>query len=288
MPESLALGDPAFDPQLAEHAVASFATSANITLHVELVRGRNVHHIIEATFKGLARPCVTRFASTTSVGSRRRRACCEERVVTRPLLAVLDYGIGNLHSAQKSLEHEGADARLTADPALIADADGVVLPGVGAFGACIERTCAPPGSRDRPTTPWPRADRFSGSVVGMQMLFTKSQENEDAAGLDVIPGTVTSIPAGPKIPQMQWNRLDIVDPAEPMLRDLGDEPYVYFVHSLHGVPDDPGVVAATVEYGTTLNAAFRRDNVFAVQFHPEKSSRPGLRLLRNFVAECSR
>ncbi len=91
-----------------------------------------------------------------------------------------------------------------------------------------------------------------------------------------------------KIPQMQWNRLDIVDPAEPILRDLGDEPYVYFVHSLHGVPDDPAVVAATVEYGTTLNAAFRLDNVFAVQFHPEKSSRPGLRLLRNFVEECSR
>jgi glutamine amidotransferase len=120
------------------------------------------------------------------------------------------------------------------------------------------------------------------------MLFTKSQENEHAAGLDVIPGTVTWIPSGPKIPQMQWNRLDIVDPAEPMLRDLGDEPYVYFVHSLHGVPDDPGVVAATVEYGTTLNAAFRSGNVFAVQFHPEKSARPGLALLRNFVEECSR
>jgi len=124
--------------------------------------------------------------------------------------------------------------------------------------------------------------------VGMQMLFTKSQENERAAGLDVIPGTVTWIPAGPKIPQMQWNRLDIVDAGEPMLRDLGDEPYVYFVHSLHGVPDDPDVVAATVEYGTTLNAAFRHGNVFAVQFHPEKSSRPGLRLLRNFVEVCAR
>jgi glutamine amidotransferase len=122
----------------------------------------------------------------------------------------------------------------------------------------------------------------------MQMLFTRSQENDGASGLDVIPGTVTWIPPGPKIPQMQWNRLDIVDPDEPMLRDLGGEPYVYFVHSLHGVPDEPEVVAATVEYGTTLNAAFRLDNVFAVQFHPEKSSRPGLRLLRNFVEECAR
>ena len=128
---------------------------------------------------------------------------------------------------------------------------------------------------------------FLGICVGMQMLFTKSQEDEHAAGLDIIPGTVTWIPSGPKIPQMQWNKLDIVDADEPILRDLGDEPYVYFVHSLHGVPDDPSVVAATVEYGTTLNAAFRRGNVFAVQFHPEKSSRPGLRLLHNFVDVCA-
>jgi len=207
--------------------------------------------------------------------------------VTRPLIAVLDYGIGNLHSAQKSLEHEGADARLTADPGLIAEADGVVLPGVGAFGACMDalRTAGLEG----PTHAAVDSGRpFLGICVGMQMLFTKSQEDEQAAGLDIIPGTVTWIPAGPKIPQMQWNRLDIVDPTEPVLRDLGDEPYVYFVHSLHGVPDDPAAVAATIEYGTTLNAAFRRGNVFAVQFHPEKSSRPGLRLLRNFVEVCER
>jgi glutamine amidotransferase len=122
----------------------------------------------------------------------------------------------------------------------------------------------------------------------MQMLFTKSEEDDVVAGLDVIPGTVTWIPAAAavKIPQMQWNRLEIRNPDEPMLRNLGDEPYVYFVHSLHGVPDDDAMVAATVEYGTTINAAFRRDNVFAVQFHPEKSSRPGLALLANFVEVC--
>jgi glutamine amidotransferase len=204
--------------------------------------------------------------------------------VTRPLIAVLDYGIGNLHSAQKALEREGADARLTADPGLIADADGVVLPGVGAFGACMESLRAV--GLEAPAHDAVSSGRpFLGICVGMQMLFTKSQEDEHAAGLDVIPGTVTWIPAGPKIPQMQWNRLEMRGD-DPMLRDLGAEPYVYFVHSLHGVPDDPAVVAATVEYGTTLNAAFRRDNVFAVQFHPEKSSRPGLRLLGNFVTVC--
>lgn len=203
----------------------------------------------------------------------------------RPLIAVLDYGIGNLHSAQKALEHEGADARLTADPGLIAGADGVVLPGVGAFGACMDALRGV--GLERPAREAAESGRpFLGICVGMQMLFTKSEENEGAAGLDLIPGTVTWIPAGPKIPQMQWNRLDIVDPAEPMLAHLGAEPYVYFVHSLHGVPDDAAMVAATVEYGTTINAAFRRDNVFAVQFHPEKSSRPGLQLLRNFVDVC--
>ena len=204
--------------------------------------------------------------------------------MTRPLIAVLDYGIGNLHSAQKALEREGADARLTSDPGLIADAAGVVLPGVGAFGACMDALRS--AGLESPAHDAVASGRpFLGICVGMQMLFTKSQEDEHAAGLDVIPGTITWIPAGPKIPQMQWNRLELRTD-DPMLRDLGDEPYVYFVHSLHGVPDDPTVVAATVEYGTTLNAAFRRDNVFAVQFHPEKSSRPGLRLLANFVDVC--
>jgi glutamine amidotransferase len=202
------------------------------------------------------------------------------------LIAVLDYGIGNLHSAQKALEHEGADARLTADPALIADAAGVVLPGVGAFGACMDALRS--GGLDEAARSAAGSGRpFLGICVGMQMLFTKSEENPDVAGLDLIPGTVTWIPAGPKIPQMQWNRLDLVSRDDPMLDGLGDDAYVYFVHSLHGVPDDPSTIAATVEYGTTINAAFRRDNVFAVQFHPEKSSRPGLRLLRNFVEVCA-
>ena len=204
----------------------------------------------------------------------------------RPLIAVLDYGIGNLHSAQKALEKGGADARLTRDPGLIADASGVVLPGVGAFGACMDALRA--SRLEEPAVAAVASGRpFLGICVGMQMLFTKSEEDAHASGLDLIPGTVAWIPPGPKIPQMQWNRLDILHPDDPMLRGLGDEPWVYFVHSLHGVPDDPAVVAATVEYGTTINAAFRRDNVFAAQFHPEKSSRPGLALLANFVRTCS-
>lgn len=203
-----------------------------------------------------------------------------------PLVAVLDYGIGNLHSAQKALETMGADARLTVDPGLVADADGVVLPGVGAFGACmralrstgLERPALDAASSGRP---------FLGICVGMQMLFDRSEEDPAVSGLGIVPGLVEWIPPGVRRPQMQWNRLDVVIPGDPMLVDLGDDPWLYFVHSLHGVPDDPGVVAATCDYGGTLNAAFRLDNVFATQFHPEKSGSTGLRLLANFVGVCS-
>ena len=128
---------------------------------------------------------------------------------------------------------------------------------------------------------------FLGICVGMQMLFDRSEEDADAEGLGVIPGTVRWIPPGIKRPQMQWNRLRLRRGDDPMLVGLGAEPWVYFVHSLHGVPDDPTVVAATCEYGTTLNAAFRLGNVFATQFHPEKSGATGLALLANFVGVCA-
>ena len=203
-----------------------------------------------------------------------------------PLLAVLDYGIGNLHSARKALERMGADARLTDDPRLIADADGVVLPGVGAFGACMStlRAC---GLEDPALAAVASGRPFLGICVGMQMLFTGSEEDAEARGLGVIPGTVRWIPPGVKRPQMQWNRLVVERPDDPMFVDLPAEPWVYFVHSLHGVPDDPAVVAATCEYGGTLNAAFRLGSVFATQFHPEKAGPVGLELLANFVRICA-
>lgn len=205
---------------------------------------------------------------------------------SQPLVAVLDYGIGNLHSAQKALEKTGADARLTVDPDLVADADGVVLPGVGAFGACM-RALRSVGLEQPAVDAVASGRPFLGICVGMQMLFDGSEENPDASGLGVIPGMIRRIPPGVKIPQMQWNRLDLVLPDDPMLADLGDDPWVYFVHSLHGVPDDPAVIAATCDYGVPLNAAFRLGNVFATQFHPEKSGPTGLKLLANFVGVCA-
>ncbi|MFM8846677.1 MAG: imidazole glycerol phosphate synthase subunit HisH [Actinomycetota bacterium] len=206
--------------------------------------------------------------------------------MTAPLVAVLDYGIGNLRSAEKALQKVGADARLTRDPGMVADARAVVLPGVGAFGACmgalraagLENVVHDAVASGRP---------FLGICVGMQMLFDDSEENPGARGLGVIPGSVRWIPAGVKRPQMQWNRLSMVRP-DPVLDgpDLAasvEGSWVYFVHSLHGVPSDADAVIATCDYGGTLNAVFRRDNVVATQFHPEKSGRSGLALLRNFV-----
>ncbi|MFM8601090.1 MAG: imidazole glycerol phosphate synthase subunit HisH [Actinomycetota bacterium] len=201
--------------------------------------------------------------------------------MTRARIAVLDYGIGNLRSAQKALEHVGADAVLTDDPATAAAADAVVLPGVGAFGACMDALRASglePAVREAVASGRP----FIGICVGMQMLFGSSEEDPSATGLGVIPGRVRYIPEGVTRPQMQWNRLHVTAP-DPMFDGLGDDPWMYFVHSLHGVPDDPADVVATVRYGSDLNVAFRRGNVFAVQFHPEKSAAAGLGLLANFV-----
>ena len=207
--------------------------------------------------------------------------------MSQPVIAVLDYGIGNLRSAEKALQKVGGDARLTRDPAFVASADAVVLPGVGAFGACMDALRGA-GLEDVVYGAVDSGRPFLGICVGMQMLFTSSQEDLDARGLDIISGTVKWIPPGVKRPQMQWNKLSFSQPDDPMfegelLRDSPNGSWVYFVHSLHGVPMDPSLVAATCDYGVTLNAAFRQDNVFATQFHPEKSGASGLALLDNFV-----
>ena len=207
--------------------------------------------------------------------------------MSKPVIAVLDYGIGNLRSAEKALQKVGGDARLTRDPAFVASADAVVLPGVGAFGACMDALRGA-GLEDVVYSAVDSGRPFLGICVGMQMLFTSSQEDLDARGLDIISGTVKWIPPGVKRPQMQWNKLSFSQPDDPMfegelLRDSPNGSWVYFVHSLHGVPMDPSLVAATCDYGVTLNAAFRQDNVFATQFHPEKSGASGLALLDNFV-----
>jgi glutamine amidotransferase len=197
-------------------------------------------------------------------------------------VAVVDYGIGNLRSAQRALQHCGADARLVVAASDIAAADAVVLPGVGAFGACmaalrtagLEASVLDAAASGRP---------FAGICVGMQMLFDASEESPGARGLGVIGGTIQWLGESLPRPHMQWNRLQLTDASDPLVAGLGAEPWVYFVHSLHAVPDDPSVVVATARYGHDVTAICRRGNVVAMQFHPEKSSNAGLAILGNWL-----
>jgi len=200
------------------------------------------------------------------------------------LLAVLDYEIGNLRSAQKALQHVGADARLTADPGLVREAAGVVLPGVGAFGPCmaaLRRT----GLADLALEAVDRGTPFLGICVGMQLLFEGSEESPTVAGLGILPGAVRLLPEGVKRPQMQWNLLERRgDPA--LLAQAPDPAWAYFVHSYAADTED-GIVAATCDYGGPLVAAVEAGPVWATQFHPEKSSHTGLAALRAFVARAA-
>jgi imidazole glycerol-phosphate synthase subunit HisH len=198
-----------------------------------------------------------------------------------PLLAVLDYGIGNLRSAQKALEKVGADARLTSDLGLIRDAAAVVLPGVGAFRACMD-ALASAGLIDAVHESIGSGRPFLGICVGCQMLFDGSDENPDAEGLGVLAGTVRRLPAGVRHPQMQWNVLRHTRRSA-LLEPLADETWMYFVHSFAPVADDRDVVVGTCDYGGPIDVVFERANVMAVQFHPEKSGRDGLALLSSFV-----
>jgi imidazole glycerol-phosphate synthase subunit HisH len=201
----------------------------------------------------------------------------------QPLIAVLDYGIGNLRSAQKALQVCGADACLTVDHGLIADADAVVLPGVGAFGACMDALRA--AGLEEPVEGAVDSGRpFLGICVGMQMLFDASEEDDSARGLGIIPGVIRWLGSELPRPQMQWNLLTLNMAEDPMFVGLSAaDAWVYFVHSLHAVPEDPAAIAATCTYGGIVNAAFRQGNVFATQFHPEKSGAWGVSLLGNFV-----
>jgi len=196
------------------------------------------------------------------------------------VIAVLDYGIGNLRSAQKALEHVGADARLTVDAAEVAAADGVVLPGVGSFGPCLKAlrdTGLEGPARDAIEAGTP----FLGICIGMQMLYEGSEEDPTTPGMGVLEGRVRRLPDGVKRPQMQWNRLDRRADS-PMFTGLDDPAWVYFVHSY--APEASADVVATCDYGGPVVAAVERGPLWATQFHPEKSSSTGLRLLANFVA----
>ena len=201
------------------------------------------------------------------------------------MIALLDYGSGNLRSVEKALLKVGADVRVMSGPAGLKDARAVVLPGVGAFDDCISamrKQDLLEGVKE--FIRWGRP--FLGICVGYQALFEKSEEfNSRAAGLGIFRGKVVRFPTRPglKIPQIGWNQIEVIQPACPLFRGIPSGSYVYFVHSFYPQPLDASITATRTEYGEAFASAGWKENVYATQFHPEKSQKTGLALLKNFV-----
>ncbi|MGA7936648.1 MAG: imidazole glycerol phosphate synthase subunit HisH [Kovacikia sp.] len=201
-----------------------------------------------------------------------------------PIIAVVDYDMGNLHSACKGLENAGATPRVTDSATELERADAIVLPGVGSFDPAVQHL------RSRHLEePIKKAiangKPFLGICLGLQILFESSEEGKEP-GLGIVPGKVRRFRHEPgiTIPHMGWNQLDLTQPNYPLWQQLPDHPWVYFVHSYFVDPVDPNVRAATITHGSqTVTAAIAQDNLMAVQFHPEKSSAAGLQILANFV-----
>lgn len=196
----------------------------------------------------------------------------------RPLdVAILDYGVGNLHSITKAFEKEGAAPRLVREPQALLDADALVLPGVGAFGDA-SRKLAP--YRDALFDALDHGKPLLGVCLGMQLLFESSEESPGATGLGYVRGSVVRL-HHEKLPQIGWNTLACVD-GEPLFASLPEGPHVYYVNSFACKPGEP-VTIATSTYGETFTAAVRKRNAWGVQFHPEKSGEAGLAMIRNFI-----
>jgi glutamine amidotransferase len=204
------------------------------------------------------------------------------------MIAIIDYGMGNLRSVQKGFEKIGYEAVVTADPKVLLDAERVVLPGVGAFRDCI-RNLEEGGFIDPIHKVIQAGKPFLGICLGLQLLFTESEEFGLHKGLNVIPGRVVRFPEGMqeageelKVPHMGWNQISVKHEA-PIFEGIADGTNVYFVHSYYVKPEDEGVIATTTRYGIEFCSSIWRDNIVATQFHPEKSQEKGLAMLKNFA-----
>jgi len=210
--------------------------------------------------------------------------------MAKPRIAIVDTGSGNLRSVEKALTVSGADAFVTRDADQVASANKVVVPGQGAFGACMAGLMRDGGSlRDAVLAAIRAGKPYLGICMGLQLLFASSEEEPGCAGLGVLPGKVVKFKIAPplKVPHMGWNacqQSSSTYPVSPVLANTADGTYFYFVHSYYPVPDDPRDVALFAEHGERFCAAVARDNLFASQFHPEKSQRAGLALLARFIA----
>jgi imidazole glycerol-phosphate synthase subunit HisH len=202
--------------------------------------------------------------------------------MTRPPVALLDYGVGNLHSAAKALDRAGADVRVVPTVAEAAGADGLVVPGVGAYGACLRGLASAGGPAA--VAGWLEGGRpLLGICVGMQLLFEASEEGPVSDGVGVVPGQLRHLTGQVKIPHIGWDEVT-VRPGSRLFAGLGDGTRFYFVHSYAPEPDGEAV-AAVCDYGGRFAAAVEHGNLFGTQFHPEKSGAAGLALLANFVSE---
>jgi glutamine amidotransferase len=202
-------------------------------------------------------------------------------------VVIVDYGVGNLRSAQKAFERLGEAAEITSDADRIASAAAVVLPGQGAFGTCMHNLTA--AGLVEPVVHAARSGRpFLGICVGMQLLFDESEESPGVQGLGVFGGRVVRFPrdAERKVPHMGWNQLRLVR-RPPALAEVADGSWVYFLHSYFPQPADPSIVATTTSYGADFVSSVARDNVYAGVFHPEKSQRVGLALIQGFIRTLS-
>lgn len=199
------------------------------------------------------------------------------------MIAIIDYGVGNLRSVEKAFHYIGADARITSDPETVRLAAGVVLPGVGAFSDGIE-SLKSAGMIEAVKEAINEQKLFLGICLGMQMLFEYSEEGGNAEGLGIFKGAVRQIPAGQelKVPHMGWNSIEVSEGC-PLFSGIQKRPYVYFVHSYYLKAEDRSIVAATTEYGISIDAAIGTGRTFGTQFHPEKSGRIGLDILRNWL-----
>lgn len=202
------------------------------------------------------------------------------------MIAIIDYGAGNIQSVYKALKFIGAECAVTSDRNEILNANGAILPGVGAFGDCMENM-EESGTKDAVIEFIATGKPFLGICLGLQLLFPESEENKGVKGLDVLKGKITKIPDGEglKIPHMGWNNIKILK-NDGIFKGIEGEPYVYFVHSYYLKADDADIVSAQTEYGVTIDAAVSYKNVTATQFHPEKSGDTGLKMLKNFVEMC--
>lgn len=201
------------------------------------------------------------------------------------MIAIIDYDAGNLRSVEKALLSIGEETIVTRKHDEILAADKVILPGVGAFGDAMKKL-GEYGLVDTIHEAVDSGKPFLGICLGLQLLFRRSDESDGVEGLSILPGEILRIPDAPgiKIPHIGWNSLKVKDDAR-LFNGLGENPYVYFVHSYYLKADDENIVAATTEYGGTLiHASVQKDNVYACQFHPEKSGSVGMQILKNFAA----